>query len=159
MRTAIYEMQELRSRYARYALGIAFGVALTAFAACTNSSTDGPPCVEVDLECKPLVDPPTFDAIHTQIIAKSCATGGKACHGAEGAKAGLVLEGVDTAYDALTRAGANGARANPDDIACSPLMTRLYTTDRSVVMPPGSSGLDEPARCAIAKWLSDGAKR
>lgn len=135
-------------------------VALAALAACSSSSNDGPSgaaCVTVpSADCKPLVDPPTFDAIYTQILRPSCASGGVSCHGAAEASS-LSFSNADEAHAMLVGQG-DGARVVPDDAACSPLMKRIMSEDPAVRMPRGSK-LSDPETCAITKWIASGAAR
>lgn len=135
--------------------------ALAALAACSSSSNDSPSgaaCVAVpSADCKPLVDPPTFDAIYTQILRPSCASGGVSCHGAAAASS-LSFSSADEAHAMLVGREADGARVVPGDAACSPLMKRIMSDDPAVRMPRGSK-LSDPETCAITKWIAGGAAR
>ena len=141
-------------------------LALAALAACSSSSSNDSPsgsaCVAVpSADCKPLVDPPTFDAIYTQILQPSCASGGVSCHGAASGTS-LSFGDVDQAYAMFTRRELVGegdaARVLPHDAACSPLMKRIMADDPAVRMPRGSQ-LSEPETCAVTKWIANGAPR
>jgi len=152
-------------------LVFALSVGSVALVACESGSRadDGvepvlPDCIELDIDgatCTPLF-PATFDRIYEEVFAgvdgaSGCAAGGSACHGqsdALGATAGMVFAGdrdaVYTAVSSFVEAG---------DPHCGPLSVRVHTKDLDFVMPPGSSGVDEGARCAIAQWVADGAVR
>ena len=135
-------------------------LAFAALAACSSSSNDSPSgaaCVAVpSADCKPLVDPPTFDAIYTQILRPSCQSGGVSCHGAAAASS-LSFSSADEAYAMLVGQG-DGARVVPGDATCSQLMKRIMSDDPAVRMPRGSQ-LSEPETCAITKWIANGAPR
>lgn len=108
-------------------------------------------CVpDLPAECDALYAP-TFDNVHAQTIATSCAVGG--CHDAEAPAGGLDLDDPDVAYANLVDDGL----VLPGDAACSLLMLRLegYRTD---VMPPGSP-LPDAELCAIQQWIDAGAER
>lgn len=117
--------------------------------ACSDDS-----CVEVDVaSCTPTYDP-TFDNLFSRTLGPSCGVTGGACHGAEGAKGGLILEIADEAYTLLL-----DGRVEPGDPGCSLLVQRIESTDGSVKMPPGSRTLAAGDRCAIERWIADGAAR
>ena len=120
--------------------------------ACSDDA--GLTCVEdVDFAtCAPLYAP-TWENVHANTIARTCSGGGRSCHAAAGAQGGLVLEGSDQAYQALT---ADQRYVTPGDAACSELVERLYTRNASLLMPRGAR-LSEPEACAIGQWVRLGA--
>ena len=106
-----------------------------------------------DLACTPLYTP-QFDQIFTRTLKPACSPQGGACHSAEGAKAGLVLEDVDTAYQQLVPGGL----VTPGDASCSTLARRVAATDDRWLMPPGQP-LADGVICAIVTWIDQGAPR
>ena len=127
-------------------------VAITVLAGCSDDAVLT--CaMDVDfMTCQPLYAP-TWDNVHANTIARSCATGGRACHAAAGAQGGLVLEGSERAYLALT---TGDAYVTPGDAACSELVSRLYTPYAALVMPRGAR-LSDAEACAVGKWVAAGA--
>jgi hypothetical protein len=123
----------------------------TALSCSPDAPSEGEACVEVSAECNPIVSPPTFDAIYSNILHGSCASGAGACHG-RGA-GGLSMDTADAAFEGLS------ARLTPGDISCSPLVQRIESTDPVRRMPPGPTPLTEPQRCAIRQWIANGAER
>lgn len=115
---------------------------------------DAPPataCVDPAVtDCAPLYEP-TFSNVYQRTLSQSCAVGGAACHGSDGAVSSLVLIDEDQAYDAVL------AHVTAGDAACSPLSTRLSGVGGDQ-MPPGTP-LDDAAICAIRQWIADGALR
>ncbi len=109
-------------------------------------------CVEVDPACQPLYEP-TWANVYSNTIVRSCAAGGVACHAAAGAKGGLVLEGEAAAHAALT---TSNAYVTPGDASCSELVTRLYTSNASLLMPRGAR-LPLAEACAVTQWVRAGA--
>lgn len=118
----------------------------------SNDSDEEQPCVAARLDCQPIVSPPTFDALYTNIFKGSCATGTGSCHGSARA-GGLDMQTADSAYAGLS------ARSQPTDVGCSLLLKRVESTKSSFRMPPGSASLSEPQLCAIRQWIANGAKR
>lgn len=148
---------------ARAALVIA-PLVITLVAACGDDTgggagmSGGGACLPaLDLECTPAY-PPTFDQIHTRHIAMTCGAGGTLCHGPMGNKGNLVLDrdDADQAYEALL--DPSRGLVIPGDPECSTLIKRVESEDPSVVMPVGMR-LMPGQRCAIRKWVADGAKR
>ena len=115
----------------------------------------GPSCLDQPLgaDCAPQYEP-TFANVYQNTIVARCAIGGGACHLAEGAQGGLVLEGIDAAYAGLQAAG----RVVGGDPGCSVMIQRLEAPDPSRAMPPGTP-LTEPERCAVTQWVRRGAQR
>lgn len=129
----------------------ALGLLATLAAACGGGGDDDG-CVQVDLDCAPLYEP-VFEEVHSRTLAAKCAVAGSACHSREGAQNGLVLEGIDTAYDALL-----DSRVLPGDPSCSLVVRRIESDDADFAMPPGMP-LGAAERCAIIRWIADGAAR
>jgi hypothetical protein len=124
-------------------------------AALAAGCSDGPPlaCVDdVDFATCPPLYAPTWTNVYTNTIADTCASGGASCHAAAGGQGGLVLEGADRAYQALTTRGY----VIPGDAACSEMVERLYTRNPDLLMPRGAR-LPDPEACAIGKWVALGA--
>ena len=124
---------------------------LLSLAAC--SSSEDPPsvaCVEVNLDCKPLVSPPTFEAVYTNILKPTCAAGNGPCHNA--GAGGLDMATIDVAFSSLA------SRVDPSNVGCSTLAKRLETKDSAYRMPPGAT-LSEPQLCAVRQWMANGAAR
>ena len=139
------------------------GAALLAVAlhagACDGGSDDdgGPPsCVSRDASaCMPLYEP-RWERVFTETVAPRCGTPGTACHAssaAMGGGGGLVVSDM-----AATRAALlDGGFVVPGDAACSEVVVRLDIDDDALRMPPGTQPLDEAERCAVARWIADGA--
>lgn len=126
-------------------------------AGCGSDAEPVASCVaSLDTACTPQYEP-TFDNVFDRTLSKSCALAGGACHSAEGSPSGLVLDTADTAYEHLLGQNGAPARVIAGDAACSTLMVRLEA-DASQAMPPGSP-LDATARCAIQRWIDEGAAR
>ena len=120
-----------------------------------EGASEETPCLPTPTaaDCTPQYEP-TFENVYKNTITLRCATGGGACHLAEGAQGNLILEGLDAAYDALVDAG----RVIPGDPDCSMMIKRLFATRSTGLMPPGSP-LSEPERCAVTEWVRRGATR
>lgn len=131
-------------------------VAVALACACSPGDDDGgddATCVPYDAACAPLYQP-TFDQVFQRTLKPTCALSGRSCHAAEGRQGFLVYEEPDEAYDLLLQSGA----VKPGDASCSKLAYRIGTDRASRRMPPGAP-LSEAERCAIQKWIADGAKR
>lgn len=146
-------MDPLRPR-ANVALLLAGAGAWMLGAGCGTSGASGASggCMDAPLDCKPIVAPPTFDAIYANVLAPSCASGAGQCHGSA-ASAGLDLRTADSAFEGLSR------RVEPGSAGCSLLVRRVESPSSSFRMPPGPTPLGEAERCAIRQWIADGAKR
>lgn len=126
---------------------------LVVAAGCSSSDEDDTnKCVDVSLDCQPIVSPPTFDAIYANVFKPSCATGTGKCHGAAASK-GLDMQTVDSAFDGISK------RVSPDNVGCSLVLKRVESQNASFRMPPGNTPLSEPQRCAIRQWIANGAQR
>jgi hypothetical protein len=131
--------------------------ALAALASGCSSGETASGCVQgLDLTCAPLYDP-TFDQVYTRTLKPTCALSGASCHASEGAMGGLVFADADSAYAALLGEGGAKPRVLAGDAACSLLIERLDATSAKV-MPPGAP-LADAERCAVARWIQNGAKR
>jgi hypothetical protein len=124
------------------------------FSAC-DYEEPAPACVDIPGSCAPLYEP-TFENVYNQTLSKKCSVANAACHSSSAAKGGLVLEGIDEAYDGLV----NGVspRVLPNDPGCSTMAIRVESDDPGYVMPIGAK-MSDPERCAILRWIQDGAKR
>ena len=136
-------------------------VALVAAVAC-SSYDDGPSsdgaCVQVpSADCKPLVDPPTYDAIYTQILRPTC--GSAACHASGSVIGGLSFATAEASHAMLLGRDGATVRVVEGDPSCSPLMKRIMSDDPSYRMPRGSTPLSDAETCAITKWIAAGAQR
>jgi hypothetical protein len=117
-------------------------------------------CVEgLDPACAPLVDPPTFDAVYTETLHPTCASGSGTCHSRDAAKGGLVFEDPDESYGLLTGSLGGRPRVVPGDPSCSLVVERLHADDPEVRMPPGPTPLPDAEACLIQRWIADGAQR
>ena len=95
---------------------------------------------------------PTYDNIFEQALKPTCGIDGKTCHSAEGAAGGLVFDDIDQTYTTLSDGGYL-------DGECAELVARIDALDDpALLMPPGAA-LSDAERCAIRKWIDDGAPR
>lgn len=122
-----------------------------------NGDDGAPACVPRDaFACTPLYEP-TWDRVFAQTIEPRCGTAGAACHAepsATGAQGGFLVTDM-----AATHATLLDGFVVPGDAACSDVMIRLDTDDELLRMPPGSQALDEDERCAVARWIEEGASQ
>lgn len=125
------------------------GIALVLLLGCSG---DDETCLTVDSSCQPLYEP-TFDEVFSRTLAVKCGVPGGACHAAEGARGGLVLDDPEQAHSMLL-----DGRVVPGDPGCSPLVQRLESRQAGFGMPPGNP-LTEAERCALIRWIADGAER
>jgi len=124
-----------------------------ALAGCVATGGD---CLEpLDGECASLYEP-NFDQVFNQTLLPSCGVGGASCHAPEGTATDLVLADARDAWAQLTAGDSPLVVAG--DPECSPLMERLETGDPERLMPPGAPLSDEE-RCAIQRWIAEGAAR
>ena len=144
----------------RVAPRLLFCLVLAAGAACGDDG-DGPEleCVEgLDAQC---VDgfPPTWDNVYEFVIEQRCGgASGVSCHGPDGLQGGLGLYSKQAAYDGLVGGVGGEPRVIPNDPACSVLMQRIETSDKSLRMPLDAQPLSAADRCAIQHWIAAGAK-
>lgn len=134
----------------------AVALAALTVAACGSEEPYIAKCVDVDVSCEPDYAP-VFEVIFENILALRCGLPG-GCHSAEGARAGLVLDEVQRAYDTLMGLEDNRSRVIPGEPSCSLVVTRLASISPTLVMPPGDP-LPAGERCAIDLWILDGAER
>lgn len=126
-----------------------FVVALAAAGCSDDAST----CVEeLGESCQPLYSP-VYTEVFERTIRPRCALEGGSCHSREGAQGGLIMEEIDSTYQALVTDG----RVSPGDTACSLLLVRVAGGGGGV-MPPGAP-LSEAERCALETWVRNGAER
>jgi len=129
-------------------------------AACGGGAPPAETCVAgLSTACMPLYDPPTYQTIFDKVFHPTCAAGKGTCHSADGAKAGLVFEDADLAYDLLLGKTGGRARVLPHDPACSILEMRLESQDPNFRMPAGPTPLLPSERCMITQWIANGAAR
>ena len=121
-------------------------------AAC-GGEPETPNCPSLPADCTPQYEP-TFDAVFSNTLARSCGVGAGSCHAAEGAQGGLVLDDANTAHEHLLSQG----RVVPGDAACSVLIQRLDHADPARIMPPGTK-LSAHEICAVRQWIEAGALR
>jgi hypothetical protein len=117
----------------------------------------GHDCVEVDLTCNPLYEP-TFENVFERTLVPKCGTEGDTCHSVDGHMNGLVFAEIDEAYEELLGLTEDGARLTPFDPSCSEMIMRVSADDADYLMPPGEP-LSPQERCALVKWVADGARR
>lgn len=126
-------------------------VALANLGACAENEP-------TDQECTPLGDcqptyAPTFENIHARTLVPKCGPQGSSCHASEGAQSGLRVTDIDDAFSGMS---ALGQSLDPD--VCSPLLSRLKSSDPSVQMPPGQP-ISAGELCAISSWIDSGMPR
>lgn len=131
---------------------------MLASAACAGDD-GGTQCLpELPSDCTPDINT-DFATLHRSLFAQRCGTSGNACHGEAGRKGNLVLQGEEQAYKALLGLDGTHARVSVGDPRCSLLMERLESDDPMKRMPYGENKLSEGMRCAVRKWIEDGAAR
>ena len=135
-----------------------------ALAACGSGGETGEAqlaCVEeLDEECEPTI-PVSFDSLYTNIVQTRCGISGDgpSCHSAKTKEAGLDLSTAARAYDGLVGKQKDGKRrVLPGDPECSTLMERVEADDDTVRMPLDQERLPSGWRCAIQRWIAEGAK-
>jgi hypothetical protein len=122
-----------------------------------GSPSAAPACLEtVDLACRPLHDPPTYQTLFDKILRPTCGVSG--CHTAESRKGGLVFEDADAAHGLLLGTTGGRPRVLPGDPACSMLTERVGSSDPAFRMPPGA-GLTDAQKCNFTLWIAQGAQR
>lgn len=103
--------------------------------------------------------PPTYTNIFQQSLRSTCGGPGVSCHGVAGAKAGLVFADEQESYDQLLGISGNRPRVIPGDPDASLLVQRIECASPQPRMPLNSDPLPATVRCAIVKWIADGAPR
>ena len=154
-----------RARGTRWAARMQHAVTVAtlcvAAAACGDPDSDGQStCVSLPDSCAPSFNT-DYDTIYRNVLSQRCGTssGSMNCHGPAGNQGGLTLGDADTAYNALLGISGPHARVVPGDPECSMLMERLETDDVATRMPRGEAKLADGARCAIQRWIAEGAAR
>jgi mono/diheme cytochrome c family protein len=128
---------------------------------CGDSTDDAPACLPMlARDCTPDPEPPSYANLYADIFSQRCGTSGTgtSCHGPEG-KNGLVLAGIDTAYDELLGHADGRARVLEENPECSVLVQRLESDDPAFRMPRSNAKLNERQLCAVRLWIANGAKR
>jgi hypothetical protein len=131
---------------------LAIAAGFVALACSAEPEPERPDCIELSPSCDPLYQP-IFDELFTRTLKPTCAQGGGSCHGADGARGGLVFEDPDEAFALL-----HDGRLVPGDAACSEIVVRTHDTGKAWSMPPGEPLL-EAERCVIRRWIEAGAVR
>jgi hypothetical protein len=123
---------------------------------CGGSDAEAEACAILPATCSPSFDT-DFATVHKNVFQLRCGTanGVTSCHGSDGNQGGLTLSDPAKAYDALISSGL----VIPGDAQCSPLMVRLETDDAAKRMPRGEAKLPAGIRCAVQRWISEGASR
>ena len=139
-----------------------FGLCVTVAACPDDDDDESSRCVELDAaSCAPLYTP-TFDNVYTETLRPRCAVEGGSCHAnpdAVGARNGFWFDTPERAYGVLLGERGDATWVVPEDVECSPLMSRLQSDDPFFVMPPGSQPMPLGVRCSIAQWIASGAER
>lgn len=124
--------------------------------ACASDDEPPPKCIELPADvgdgCTPAYEP-TYANVFSRTFQPSCGKPGVSCHANEGRQGGISFEDEDSAYGAIV-----GKSVRAGDPACSELVARITSTDGMVRMPPGAP-LPVGERCAVVRWIADGAKR
>ncbi len=133
----------------------------SAYVGCGSEADIDPPAC---LAAPPTVDcrsdfSPTFDEIFDRVLSQTCATAGASCHGPAGAQGGLAFTDADSAYDQLLGISNGRARVVPGDPPCSRIMVRLESVGEPWQMPPGGMPIPTGQRCAMRRWIAEGALR
>lgn len=121
---------------------------LLASVSCSETTTA---CVEIDPECQPLYEP-TYEQIFTRTLKPTCGVGSR-CHSAAGRRGGLVFEDLSSSHEDLLESGV----VKPGDAACSKLVRRIESRGSAQMPPAPADPLSAGERCAIEKWISEGA--
>lgn len=106
-------------------------------------------CLALPEDCTPQYTP-SFDAVYSNTLSPSCALSG--CHGGAQGQGDLAMgENAEDAHAAIL------PFVIPGDPGCSDLVDHL-SPEGAGDMPPGTL-LAEEERCAIARWIAQGAER
>jgi hypothetical protein len=117
-------------------------------------------CVkDLDADCKPLYDPPTFDALYTNTLSTTCAGMPGTCHSFSSREGGLAFYDPDLSYDLLLGLHDGRVRVRPGNAACSLLIELLLGESRDDRMPPSDEPLPDAEICTFVRWIQDGAER
>lgn len=134
----------------------ALAVALASSSGCSGTNDDpaAPVCIDagIDPTCTPAYEP-TWDALFTKTFKPGCAFSGVSCHAAKGHQGNLNFEDIDAAYTDVTH-----GKVVPGKPECSTIVHRIVSTDGNERMPPAAA-LSAGEKCAIAQWITAGAKR
>lgn len=121
--------------------------------AIAGCSDDASSCVqELGETCQPLYQP-VYTEVFERTLKPRCALEGGSCHSRDGAQGGLIMEDIDSTYQALVTDG----RIVAGDTGCSLLLVRVAGGGAGV-MPPGAP-LSDAERCALETWVRNGAAR
>jgi hypothetical protein len=135
-----------------WARAIAVLSSVIALSACTADPKEHP-CANVTLDCRPTYDPPTFAVLYKGIFKPTCASVPGTCHTSQRISGGLDMSTEDKAFEGLSK------RVQPENLGCSLLTRKIESDDPDWRMPLGDTPLSEPNRCAIRKWIANGAQR
>jgi hypothetical protein len=142
------------------AVALVVACAIPACGSHDDAATTDPPCVAgLTASCQATYDPPTFDAIFTNIFQSSCAVGTGTCHTSDFGAGGIVFANESDSYATLLGSNGGTAYVLPNDPGCSTLMKRLESSDPSYHMPRGPNSLSAGDLCTIVQWISNGAPR
>lgn len=124
----------------------------------SNTNTGEPTCLAEaqSTDCTALYAP-TFDAVFTNTLSKTCAAAG--CHREPNPTGNMALDEIEKAYSNLLAKSPSGEpRITPSDVKCGKVIVRLETPDETYSMPPGRQ-LPATELCSIRQWIANGAKR
>lgn len=145
-----------KHRAAPGVVALVCGAAIVAAGACAADDEPPPRCIDLPSDvgdaCAPAYEP-TYANVFSRTLQPSCGKPGVSCHANEGRQGGISFADESSAYDAIV-----GKSVRAGDPACSDLVARITSTDGMVRMPPGAS-LPLGERCAIVRWIAEGAKR
>ena len=130
-------------------------------ASCGAEAEDMTACLDaLSLDCAPAYEP-SYDAIFDNLLSKTCgsASTGNVCHFGSNTQTGLSLSDRGLSYDSLLGLSGSRPRVMPGNPSCSLLVQRLESDDPMFRMPVGRAQLSLGERCAVRRWIADGAKR
>ncbi len=120
--------------------------------------TPPPKCITVDTNCGALYLP-TFDNVYTMTLAPHCGSTNSSCHSAAGHMGNMSFADEATAYSDLlmpAHLDPSRLRVDPGDPDCSLMIVRTDSPGTDYQMPLGDP-LPPAERCALIKWVADGA--